>query len=79
LRRLGHTVIGLDDEPSAGCHCSGSSWARLLFERVGPGRADAVHRALSRVVHPDNPATGDLQIQQELNDARELVRKDAAA
>jgi hypothetical protein len=79
IRRLGHIVTGLDEPP--GGRCSGSSWARLLFERVGASRADAVHRALTRVLHPDTP-TGDKQLQQELNDARaELTAntKEAAA
>lgn len=36
----------------------GGRWAELLLEAVGPQRADAVFRALTRILHPD--AGGDL-------------------
>ena len=52
---------------------STADWARLLFDRVGPERADVVFRVLSRVLHPDN-AIGDVALQQELSDARKRLR-----
>lgn len=45
-----------------------SSWAESLLGAVGPERADAVFRALSRVLHPD--AGGDTALMQQLNAAR---------
>ncbi|HTX96848.1 MAG TPA: hypothetical protein VME67_19525 [Mycobacterium sp.] len=77
LRATGHQVIGLepspaDPPPRAGAFTSDmSQWARILFRRVGPTRRDPIFRALTKVVHPDNPATGDTAIQRELNAARE--------
>lgn len=47
------------------------SWATRLFEVMGPDRAKNVHRALSKVLHPDNPATGDDQLFRDLNEAYE--------
>ncbi len=44
-------------------------WAQIMFRRVGHHGADAVYRALSRVLHPDSP-TGDTSLQRELNEAR---------
>jgi hypothetical protein len=43
-------------------------WAKLLFQAVGPDRAEAVYRALAKVLHPDTP-TGDTRLQQQLNAA----------
>jgi hypothetical protein len=78
MRRFGCTVVGLeaprcDDDPAA--------WARALFRRVGPSRAEPVFRSLTRVLHPDNAETGDTQLQRELNAARaELTsRRNSAA
>lgn len=71
LVQLGCVVVGIggteqpDDDPAR--------WARTLLHRVGPQRSDAVFRALTRVLHPDNAATGDTQLQRELNTAREEV------
>ncbi|MDN5929508.1 MAG: hypothetical protein L0I24_00320 [Pseudonocardia sp.] len=45
-------------------------WAEALLDAVGPDRVEAVHRALTRVLHPD-AATGDTQLQQALNVARD--------
>lgn len=70
LRGIGCTIIGLEADSS----CKG--WAQHLFRAVGQRRAPAVHRALTRVLHPDNPSTGCPTLQRELNDARsELERK----
>jgi hypothetical protein len=44
-------------------------WASMLFTTVGPDRAKSVHRALTKVLHPDNPNTGDDTMWRELNDA----------
>jgi hypothetical protein len=75
LRRTGHTVIGLDPDPrphtTTGTDLS--QWARILFRRVGPARREPVFRALTRVLHPDNAATGDTALQRELNSAREQL------
>lgn len=49
-------------------------WAKLLFTRVGDHRVDPVFRALTRVLHPDNAETGDKELQQELNKARNELR-----
>jgi hypothetical protein len=47
------------------------SWATRLFEVMGPDRAKSVHRALSKVLHPDNQYTGDETLFRELNGAYE--------
>lgn len=82
LRAAGCTVVvtrrggaergGLDDDQ----HVVGAGWADALFAAVGPGRDDAVYRALSRVLHPDHG--GDPQLQQALNVARDRLRRGAA-
>jgi hypothetical protein len=71
LRCYGHTITGLDDRrrDDRQCDCGGDAdWARTLFRRVGPIRRGPVFRALSRILHPDT-ATGDTQLQRELNTA----------
>jgi hypothetical protein len=85
LAAHGHTVIGLDpthwqrhgSRHNGAQHngYSGDGWATALFARVGPERADAVFKALTRVLHPDNVATGDAALQRELNDARAEMDK----
>ena len=72
LRATGHQVIGLEP-PAAGTRTGTDQWARLLLHRVGPTRREPVFRALSRVLHPDNAATGDTTLQRELNLAREQL------
>jgi hypothetical protein len=62
MRDFGCTTTGLQTI------CAG--WADGLFRRVGPSRVPAVHRALTKVLHPDNQETGCPQLQRELNDAR---------
>lgn len=80
LRRMfegaGYFVIGIAaamPPPSppryGGSRGNESDWARLLFRRVGKDRAAPVFKAVTRVLHPDNQATGDTMLQQELNDA----------
>jgi hypothetical protein len=81
----GHTVIGLDpthwrrhgSRHNGAQHNgdAGDGWAKAVFARVGPERADAVFKALTRVLHPDNVATGDAALQRELNDARAEMDK----
>lgn len=66
LVRHGHTVSGLSATPASN---PSDSWATQLFKAVGPRRAPAVHRALTRVLHPDT-ATGCPVLQRQLNDAR---------
>lgn len=83
LRAAGCTVVvtrrggaerGAADDDQ---HVVGAGWADALFAAVGPGRADAVYRALSRVLHPDHG--GDPQLQQALNTARDRYRRRGAA
>jgi hypothetical protein len=73
LRATGHQVIGLDPDPPprTTVGTDPSQWARILFHRVGPTRREPVFRVLTKVLHPDNPVTGDTTIQKELNAARE--------
>lgn len=47
-------------------------WADALFDAVGPDRIDAVHRALTKVLHPD-VAGGDAALMQALNVARDRM------
>jgi hypothetical protein len=75
MRQCGCEVIGIDDAPSR----ADLSWAQALFRRVGAIRADAVFRALTKVLHPDNPVTGNPQLQRELNAARAELREDTTA
>jgi hypothetical protein len=67
LRRTGCLVCGIDENPS---NSPCQSWAASLFRAVGQRRIPAVHRALTRVLHPDNTDTGDTELQRQLNDAR---------
>ena len=67
MAALGYLVTGL--EPEERHSDDRANWARALFRRVGPARAGPAFRALSRVLHPDNAATGDTQLQRELNAA----------
>ena len=83
LRTYGHTVTGLDDHHRGDRQCDhrgDADWARILFRRVGPNRAGAVFRSLSRILHPDT-TTGSTDLQRELNLAHAEIsqRKDPAA
>ena len=66
LRQHEHHTVGIDvrDPPP---HRNGhtQSWAQALFSTVGAERADQVHRALTRILHPDNPDTGDTTLQRD--------------
>lgn len=66
----GHTVTGLTAPRPEG----DGDWAAALFRAVGPQRIPAVHRALSRVLHPDT-ATGCPVLQRQLNDARTRLQE----
>ena len=76
----GHTLTGIDptrwrrhgNQHNGAEHNgdAGDDWAKALFTRVGPKRADAVFKALTRILHPDNADTGDTDLQRQLNDAR---------
>lgn len=50
---------------------SQSDWAGSLFAAVGPARQDAVFRALTKILHPDNPTTGDAELMKALLAARD--------
>jgi RPA family protein len=55
-----------------------TEWAEALFAAVGPERVDAVHRALTKIFHPDTE-TGSNDLQQQLNDARNKYTKRGAS
>jgi hypothetical protein len=73
LRNIGCTIVGVDDNRHQ--HHDGKTWAHTLFGAVGKQRIPAVHRALTKVLHPDTP-TGDAILQRQLNDARAEVQLD---
>jgi hypothetical protein len=80
-RLSGYTVI--DDGVSSWARreprrAPTTDWAEALFAAVGPDRADAVHRALTRVLHPD-VASGDALLMRQLNVARDRRGRRAAA
>lgn len=49
----------------------GADWAESLLDAVGPAQAEAVFKALTRVLHPD--AGGDHVLMSQLNEARRKV------
>lgn len=49
-------------------------WAVDLFIAVGAQRKEAIFKALTRVLHPDNQSTGDTKLMQSLNRARDGAR-----
>lgn len=53
-----------DPPPASG------SWAEQLFRAVGRDRRDTVHRALTKIFHPDLQ-NGSKVLMQQLNDARD--------
>ena len=67
IRRLGYTVVGVDNPPNPSHATDPAGWARSVFQRVGPHRAPLAYRLLSRLCHPDHG--GDHQLQVELNQA----------
>ncbi len=67
IRRLGHTVVGLDDPPNRSHGNDPAGWARSVFQRVGQHRAPLAYKLLSRLCHPDHG--GDHLLQVELNQA----------
>ena len=69
LRGLGHTVIGIDASSRCRSGDDPAHWARILFRRVGPTRAEPLFRSLTRVLHPDNAKNRDTQLQREFNAA----------
>lgn len=69
MRATGCEVVDLDGSLRRQQAHDGKDWAHTLFTAVGPTRVPAVHRALSKVLHPDT-ATGCPILQRELNDAR---------
>src|SRR5271165_5519105 len=66
LRECGYTVVGLHDPNVNANNNTKTTWAKDLLIAVGPERADLVHRALTRILHPDNP-DGDLALMRDLN------------
>ncbi|QJY51230.1 hypothetical protein [Pseudonocardia broussonetiae] len=79
-RQNGHAVA--DIRPTARTATPPSAagprvdWAEALFAAVGPDRADAAFKALTRVLHPDLP-TGDTRLMQDLNRARGIAGRAA--
>jgi hypothetical protein len=61
----GRTGEGRRDTPAA-------DWAEQLLRAVGPDRAERVHRALVRVLHPDAEG-GSTELMAALNRARDRV------
>ena len=51
-----------------------AGWALAVLEAVGPSRMNRVHRALSRVLHPDIDG-GSTILMAELNDARDRLTR----
>ena len=71
LEADGHRVhvTGGTNVPPPRTAPAGGTWADLLLEAVGPLRVEPVHRALSRILHPD--VGGDTTLMQTLNAARD--------
>lgn len=67
---LSHTRY---DAPEPQASPSGPSWAQVTLAAVGAERADAVFRALSKVLHPDTP-TGSDELMRQLIEAREVMK-----
>jgi hypothetical protein len=65
LRALGHTVTVVDKRSTPKSQPA-AEWVTALFQAVGPDRAQPVYKALVKVLHPDNPSTGDTQLTQAL-------------
>lgn len=61
---------------AAPCPIREDGWAEALFAAVGPAWADAVFRALTRVLHPD--VGGDADLMRDLLDARDHMKGTAA-
>jgi DnaB helicase-like protein len=51
----------------------GQNWADHLFAAVGPGRAEKIFAALTRILHPDVDG-GSTELMQQLNVARDRAR-----
>lgn len=49
---------------------SAATWADTLLATVGPTRRKAVFKALTSVLHPDRPDTGDRDLFEQLETAR---------
>lgn len=74
MQRYGLKVV-MQHATSAPAPTGGTqNWAVTLFSRVGPARTEAVFRALQKVIHPDNPLTGDNDLCRELIEARNKLR-----
>jgi hypothetical protein len=73
MRCFGVTVLGIEEPPppprQPGHRGGATSWAQVLFDNLGPDRALPAYRALTKLLHPDNQASGNTALQQQLNDA----------
>jgi len=77
-RQLGHAVVGSEwltggqrgSSTAAQAPTSTVDVFRRLFDLVGPTRGEQTFRALTKVLHPDRE-TGDTELMQALNQARE--------
>jgi hypothetical protein len=87
---LGHSVINVepgnpDNEyqppPTPSAPTAALPTLDEVFDHLlrisGPNRADAVHRQLTKVFHPDTP-TGSTQLMQSLNHARDRHNRHAS-
>jgi hypothetical protein len=68
-RRSTEALVGFLPPNSQNRRTATAYWASTLFATVGCDRAKSVYRAMTRVLHPDNPETGDDAMWRELNDA----------
>lgn len=78
LTQYGHRVIEPSRTTPPPRSAPHDSWADALMDAVGRQRIEPVHRALTRVLHPD--VGGDTELMQALNAARDrqAVRRGAA-
>ncbi len=73
LTAMGHTVTEEDKRPQPKTVPT-AAWVSALFTAVGPERAQPVYKALVKVLHPDNPTTGDTTLAQALTRGYDEVR-----
>lgn len=76
LEAAGHRVVTVGEprqkrqKPTQRTRTAEIGWADAVFSAVGPTRHKAVFRALTSVLHPDRPDTGDRALFEALESAR---------